>query len=165
MTNLLPISKDNINKFAKGFDNEKIKTVSLEISPVDHMYEPDKEGAELHYFKIGVEAISIIEKTLNSCKNEPTSILDFGCGYGRVLRFLVNQFPKAEIVACELENKYINYCGETFDVKTFQSSPDIGTLPTNRQYDLIWAGSVFTHLSKNNFGELFEYFKNNLNSG
>jgi SAM-dependent methyltransferase len=162
----LPISSTIITEIANNYkiDPSQLLKVSLNLSPVDHMYEPQKEGSNVHYFTVGLQASLIIEKCSGIVnKNNVEKILDFGCGYGRVLRFLINQFPKAQITGCELEEKYTDFCKEAFGVETFQSKANIKELPRDKKYDLIWAGSVFTHLSASKFEELFEYFNEVLN--
>ena len=57
-----------------------------------------------HYYKVGLSAIRCINEALKLAGlTKVGSILDLPCGSGRVLRFLVHQFPEAEITGCELE--------------------------------------------------------------
>ncbi len=166
--NTLPINQSQIIEIANNYkiDPSNLSNVSLTLSPVDHMFEPEKEGSNIHYFTVGLQASLIIEKSLSIInKDEISSVLDFGCGYGRVIRFLKNQFPKAVITGCELEDKYIDFCKESFGVETFQSDTNFEKLPRDKKFDLIWAGSVFTHISASKFEQLFEYFNDVLNVG
>ncbi len=149
-----------------GLNEQDADYLSLELSPKDTMYENNVEGADYHYLKVGMEAVSIVKVCLSIINNRNVQrILDFGGGYGRVLRFLVNQFPEAQISTCELEQEPLRYCANTFGVQTFQSSTIIANLPKSKKYNLIWAGSVFTHLSQSKFKSLFEYFLDGLNEG
>lgn len=164
--NNLPIDSATITEIANNYkiDPSQLLDVSLNLSSVDHMYEPEKEGSNIHYFTVGLQASLIIEKCLGIInKHKVEQVLDFGCGYGRVLRFLINQFPKAQITGCELEEKYTDFCKEAFGVETFQSKVNFNELPRDKKYDVIWAGSVFTHLSASKAEELFEYFNEVLN--
>lgn len=165
--NFLPISSTQIIEIANNYqiESSRLLNISLNLSPIDHMYEPEKDGSNIHYFTVGLQASLIIEKCLSIAnKHKVESVLDFGCGYGRVLRFLVNQFPKAQITGCELEEKYTDFCKEAFNITTFQSKTNYKELPRNKKYDLIWAGSVFTHISASKFEELFDYFNEILNN-
>ena len=130
------------------------------------MYEKGKEGSDEHYFSVGLQALAIIDKARALVnKNEVGSLLDFGCGYGRVLRFLKAYFPETNITCSEVEPTYVEYCAETFDVENFVSNTDFTKLNRDKKYDIIWSGSVFTHLSASKFEELFQYFEQSLNAG
>ena len=41
-----------------------------------------------------------------------TSILDWGCGCGRVLRYLLQIDIKAKIFGCDIDGDLINWCGK-----------------------------------------------------
>ncbi len=139
--------------------------LSLEISIHDTMYEGNIAWGDFHYAKVGIEAVSIIKYCfLLKHTSNPEKILDFGCGYGRVLRFLKNQYPDASITACEIAEDSVGFCSETFGVYSYLSNADVKYLPKESKYDLIWAGSVFTHLSNKHFKELFNYFMGILNT-
>ena len=79
-------------------DRALLEKVSSRIYYRDGMFHSDGT----HYFKVGLSAIGCIDETLASAGlQNPRTILDFPCGSGRVLRFLVQRFPQAEITACE----------------------------------------------------------------
>jgi SAM-dependent methyltransferase len=145
-------------------DFEKLSKINLELSPTDNMFEADKEGAILHYIKVGIEALAVIEKARSLVKmNQVGSILDFGCGYGRVLRYLKSYYKDSKITCSEIEPTYVTFCKDTFDVEGYTSSTNFNELETKQKHDIIWSGSVFTHLSSNKFKELFNFFENSLN--
>ncbi len=92
------------------------------------------------------------------------SILDLPCGSGRVLRFLVLQFPEAEITACELEPGPVEFCARTFGAQVAYSSPNLSEVSLGKKFDLIWCGSLVTHLNDRSIRELLQVFKGHLST-
>jgi SAM-dependent methyltransferase len=120
------------------------------IHPLDTMFEIGK-GEE--YFKIGKRAYEICAP-LVSCKGKNIRILDFPSGYGRVLRHFRNAHPAAEIFACELDSRMLDFVASEFDASPIQSKDDLDIeLPTN--LDLIFMGSLLTHFSENQWEKIF----------
>jgi SAM-dependent methyltransferase len=164
----LKINPDFINKQAMhfGLNPEQLKGINLTLSENDNMYSEGANFADEHYFNVGLQALSIIDITKRlTLKENYDSILDFGCGFGRVLRFLKAYYPDADITASELFPEYIDFCSETFNVNKLQSITDFKSLPRDKKYDLIWSGSVYTHIPADKFKDLFQYFEDSLNVG
>jgi SAM-dependent methyltransferase len=104
-------------------------------------------GAEQQYFEIGQRALELVRLGAKlSDKPHLPRILDFGCGYGRVLRWLKAGFPYAEITACDIDPEAVDFCTETFSALKAYSSSDLNSLPFAQKFELVWCGSVLTHL-------------------
>jgi SAM-dependent methyltransferase len=86
-------------------------------------------------------ALVPVNKAPEDCKK----ILDFRCGYGRVLRALRARFPEAHITACDLNEDATKFCAETFGATPVQGYSDLSKTILPHKYDAIWVGSVFTH--------------------
>jgi SAM-dependent methyltransferase len=143
-------------------ENELVGRVASRISYKDEMYTGDGE----HYFKVGLSAIDCIEEALRAAQlANVQSILDLPCGYGRVLRFLVQRFPSARIRACELMPDAVRFCAEQFDAVPLLSSYDLNKLTLDTQFDLIWCGSLITHLEDWRALDLLRFFARHLNVG
>jgi len=143
-------------------DRELLERAASRIHFGDGMYKGD--GA--HYFKVGLSAVSVMDEALGRAGiGEVRTILDFPCGHGRVLRFLVHRFPGAGITACELDRAAVDFCAGRFGAKPFYSSTDLGSLDLGRQFDLIWCGSLVTHLSAGPITELLRLFRRHLAPG
>ena len=136
--------------------------VESRISYEDGMYKGD--GA--HYFKVGLDAVRCIEEALAAAHVERVrDILDLPCGYGRVLRFLVRRFPEARITACELMPDAVRFCAEHFGALPAQSAYNLDALTLAAQYDLIWCGSLVTHLDAARTRALLRFFARQLAPG
>ena len=116
-----------------------------------------------HYFTVGLSAIECLDAALQRAKSTTVrEILDLPCGYGRVLRFLVQRFPQARITACELMPDAVRFCAETFGAVPAQSSYNLDELSFTTKSDLIWCGSLITHLDANRTRALLRFFARKL---
>jgi SAM-dependent methyltransferase len=128
---------------ARGGDQDSLDVIQ-EISPRDEMYVRDKET---HYFRVGRAALSSITLALEAAQREaPRRILDLPCGYGRVLRFLKAAFPDASLTACDVNADAVEFCAGTFDAAPVVAPSDPTNLVIGGEFDLIWCGSLLTHL-------------------
>jgi SAM-dependent methyltransferase len=77
------------------------------------------------------------------------TVLDFGCGPGRVLRWLQARFPRARFVACDNDPAAIAWIRTHYpSVEVVTTATDgLPPMPVERDaIDLVLAFSVFTHL-------------------
>jgi SAM-dependent methyltransferase len=119
------------------------QSVITTISPRDEMY----AGLPEFYFSIGESALDWIRHSMRVANREEfKSILDFGCGHGRVLRHLRAGFPDARLTACDMNQDGVQFCAQTFGARPVHSAEDPDDLRLGDRFDLIWCGSVFTHL-------------------
>lgn len=118
---------------------EGLAGVSLAVHRADAMFRyplsvsgGDWKRAAHEYFETGRG----LAETLRRVHPAPQDLLEFGCGYGRVGRFLPSAFPKSRRWAYDPKAGAV----------VFQQA-HWGAQPWNGQpVDLIVAGSVFTHL-------------------
>lgn len=115
--------------------------VNRQLSPNDTMIGDN-------YFEVGTSAVEVI---INACfvskLTNVTNVLDLPCGHGRVLRHLVALFPDAQIDACDLDKEGLEFCASTFHVRPILSLDDLTEVKFVNTYDLIWIGSLFTHIN------------------
>jgi SAM-dependent methyltransferase len=143
-------------------ERELLSKVDSRISYEDGMYKGD--GA--HYFKVGLSAIHCIDEALRAAQLDTVqSILDLPCGYGRVLRFLAQRFPDARITACELMPDAVRFCVAHFGAQPAQSAYNLAELTLPARYDLIWCGSLITHLDAARTRALLNFFARHLAPG
>lgn len=100
------------------------------------------------YLEAGASAIEVLDRGLAHAGrrfDDVASCLDLGCGYGRVVRWLVQQIEPGRITACDLHPVAVAFCAHAFDVRPLVAAIDPASTAFER-YDLVWAGSVLTHL-------------------
>ena len=145
-----------------GPQRELLAAVESRISPHDTMYTGD--GA--HYFKVGLSAMRVLEEALQRAgAPEVGRVLDLPCGHGRVLRFLVRRFPRAAFTACDLDRDGVDFCARAFGATPVYSTPDLDALSFDTRFDLIWCGSLITHLDAPATRALFRLFARHLAPG
>jgi SAM-dependent methyltransferase len=116
------------------------------LSPRDGMAVP---GLEEQYFDLGRRALDLVLFSGELCdKPHYPDILDLPCGHGRVLRWLRAHYDYANITACDLERDGVDFCAREFRATPVYSQPDLRALPFQARFDLIWVGSLVTHLNQ-----------------
>lgn len=99
------------------------------------------------YFDLGRRALELIRFSSELCdKPHYPAILDLPCGHGRVLRWLRTHYPYASLTACDLDRGGVDFCARQFGAAPVYSQADLHQLPFTAQFDLIWVGSLVTHL-------------------
>jgi SAM-dependent methyltransferase len=140
------------------FDSKQ--NLNRTISPADHMLTVGEDV----YFRTALSAIKIIDSIVSTARDADTvtRILDFGCGYGRVLRTFPLAFPKANVTACDLMPEAVNFCAKTFRALPLMGNEDLSAIAPTAPFDVIWAGSVLTHLPPQNWGRMIGFFRDRL---
>ena len=117
--------------------------VSRAVSPNDGMYakSPDR------YFPTGAMSLRCVRLAmLEARKDEVASMLDFACGYGRALRYFRAAFPDARLTACDINRDAVDFCAEQFGATPVYSAEDPAEIELPGPFDLIWVGSLFSHV-------------------
>jgi len=113
------------------------------ISERDGMY----SGHRDHYFAVGTSALAVIEAARSLAGGPaPRRILDLPCGHGRVTRTLRAAWPEAEITACDIDRDGVDFCRDTFGCTPVYGDADFARVTFPEPFDLIWVGSLVTHL-------------------
>jgi SAM-dependent methyltransferase len=80
------------------------------------------------------------------------SVLDFGCGCGRVLRFWADH-PEVRVHGTDYNPRLIEWCRENLPFCTVSvNTMDAGLDYADSGFDLVYAISVFTHLPEGSQG-------------
>ena len=81
--------------------------------------------------------------------NSETLVLDFGCGWGRILRCFLKDCPAANLRGVDVDPMLIEACRSSFPYCAFdQVTPLPPTSFADGSFDLITAYSVFSHLAE-----------------
>jgi SAM-dependent methyltransferase len=118
------------------------------VSDKDLMFNRRRANAAEHYTSVGESAIANINQSLADTGRDWSSVvkcLDMASGYGRVLRHLVRILGAEKVTACDNNGDALAFCASQFKVKTIPST-DFSALALGGKFDLIWVGSLFTHL-------------------
>lgn len=112
-----------------------------------------------HYHRAGIEALRAIGFGLDGANVlEVRSILDFACGGGRVMRHLRAEFPAAEITGCDIWEEGLEFCRRTFGAKVFHT-PELDKVSLPGSYDVIWCGSMLTHMGEDDWRAALELWR------
>jgi SAM-dependent methyltransferase len=136
-----------------------VQGISTEVSPSDNMYFDD----ENHYFSVGQSALRVIKTALIAAElhpNDIATILDFPCGYGRVLRSIRAMFPHASVTGSDILREGVDYCSSTLGANGVYANSDIDKVELSDSFDLIWCGSLLTHLNLARWNQLVKLFSN-----
>lgn len=77
------------------------------------------------------------------------SVLDFGCGWGRLTRYLARDVAPGQLYGCDPAQGILDVCRSSRVPATLARSDfRPRDLPFDRRFDLVFAFSVFTHLSE-----------------
>lgn len=148
-------------KYSKVYNNSDASMGKLSYN--DEMFQGDLK----HYLSVGESAMQNITEAIQLAGTnfgKINSVLDLPCGHGRVTRHLLKYIPGSKITACELDTDAIKFCSEEFGCIPLASNLDFKKINFPTKYDLIWVGSLFTHLNKQSFSKLLEVLYENLNS-
>ena len=71
-------------------------------------------------------------------------------------------FPNAKITAAEIDRTALDFCRRHFAVTTFLSKTSLSDLNLPRRFDLIWCGSLLTHIDEQVASDLLQFFHDHL---
>lgn len=105
--------------------------------------------ARVHYMYGGRSAMRCITEGLIMADAPlPRRILDFPCGHGRVMRFLRAAFPDASLFGGDLNRGGVEFCARRFGSQPVPSQVDLEAVVLPDDIDLVWCGSLATHLDE-----------------
>lgn len=135
---------DTMNSLRATLEEQPADVIA-EISPKDTMHKRGPRG----YERAGQMALrSVRLAMLAAGKARLESILDFGCGHGRMLRALQAGFPSASLAACDINRDGVDFCARTFGATPVYSSTNPAEISIDGTFDLIWCNSFFTHVDR-----------------
>ncbi len=120
--------KVDFDKYADNYDYELEKSMGF-------------FGEENEYF--AEYKIKIVKDYTGS---EPATILEYGCGTGRQMKYLAKYFPDAKIAGCDISAKSIEVAEKVNPSSDFfYINPENISLHKGK-YDLIFISCVFHHI-------------------
>lgn len=136
--------------------------VSKEIHESDNMNMSTTE----RYFEVGRSAIAAISKSLLCNEvNKVGSVLDFACGFGRVCRYLRAAFPEADFTVSDIWKEAVDYSSKSFNATPHYADANFSKMNFDGTFDLIWCGSLVTHIPEKKATQLIDAFAKHLAEG
>jgi SAM-dependent methyltransferase len=122
-------------------------------------------GQETHYFQVAASALEcILAAQRSAAVAEPERILDLACGHGRVMRALRAAFPQASLTGCDVNHGGVDFCRDRYGSAALYAEPGVAGIQLSGTFDLIWCGSLFTHLPDQDWGQLLALCERHLSS-
>ncbi|MFA5684574.1 MAG: class I SAM-dependent methyltransferase [Lysobacteraceae bacterium] len=153
---------------------EQADRLTVGIHPDDQMFlhslhaHQDSGAALSQYFNIGVQQYRSVRQaveTLFGERADTVTILDFACGFGRLLRFLTLDWPKASITGSEIQPEALDFVSAALGVHTLPSTAHPDNFEVAQCFDVIWVASLFSHLPDELFGPWLARLLSLLNPG
>jgi SAM-dependent methyltransferase len=121
------------------------------LPPADIAYDAFGPWTPAKYRAQGASHADYITELIQRHRPEPQSICEWGCGPMRVLRHMPTHFPRAKLTGLDYNPRTIQWCKANFDKIDFVTNGLEPPLPlASGTFDVIYAISVFTHLSERN---------------
>jgi SAM-dependent methyltransferase len=101
------------------------------------------------YVDGGLGAVDYVTAALAQAGTTPAGVvscLDLPSGYGRVTRHLVRHIAPERITAGDADRQAVRFCVRQFGVRGFECDRDPTRMIFPDRYDLIFVGSLLTHL-------------------
>jgi SAM-dependent methyltransferase len=137
-----------------------LAALSTRIHPRDQMLQHslrhfrEVNRSVSQYFNVALQQHNAAQQVFRSVLGAPDAahrILDFACGYGRLLRFLTLSVPPAQIWASEIQRDAVDFVVSEFGVHGVPSDLDPQRFEPGLRFDFIWVASLFSHLPRNLF--------------
>ncbi len=120
------------------------------VLPPDYlMYEAFQLDYERYYINGRKTAEWVLRLVQKHRSLNGAAILDWGCGPGRVIRHFPELVEKGAFYGSDYNRQSIAWCASTFTDIYFHSNDLMpGLVYEKEMFDLVYAISIFTHLSK-----------------
>ncbi|MCZ2441631.1 MAG: methyltransferase domain-containing protein [Burkholderiales bacterium] len=138
----------------------KHRALQLRVHPADQMllhslrHHRDAAAAVSQYHNVALQQYTAMRQILDAllpASEGSVSVLDFACGWGRLLRLLGGCERELELFASEIQPEALDYVVGSFGVRGLPSSLAPEAFEPGRRFDFIWVASLFSHLPEDLF--------------
>jgi SAM-dependent methyltransferase len=146
-----------MSQVAERLETYLASEINCDILESDEMFTRGVPGAMEHYFHVGRSAINVIAQAMIvTGRTSFETVLDLPCGGGRVTRHLTEFFPDATLYVADLDKQKEAFVERVFGVTALSVTSDFSVDPEHR-FDLIFIGSLLTHLNAAAFERAVEW--------
>ncbi|MBC3542183.1 class I SAM-dependent methyltransferase [Rufibacter sediminis] len=147
---LLPYNTTSTEYIVKVEKDGRASASTPPIPPLE--YWEGYADSDEDYLAGGRKDMAAMLSILNQANETPltlTKVLDLGCAAGRMLRHYPCLTDTTELWGSDINAKYINWCQQNFeDPFYFLTNTTAPHLPfEDNSFDLVYCGSVFTHIT------------------
>ena len=112
------------------------------------------------FINIGQGCARIIEARIGDggvVLEKGSRVLDFGCGCGRTIKWLMRDHPDVKFYGCDVDAEAVRWCRGNLGAGSFHVNEPTPPLPYESAFfDVIYCFSVFTHLDETMQGTWLE---------
>ena len=136
----------------KSVDNPFVDGIGLPGFPPDEIQRNSVGSSGKLALGEGFNFYSEIKRyaaTLGRSLSRDSHILDFGCGWGRMMRFFLKDVVADNLYGIDVDPAMIEICLNTVRLGNYSvGKPEPRTEFANNSFDVVYAYSVFSHLSE-----------------
>ncbi|MFT3817633.1 MAG: methyltransferase domain-containing protein [Rubrivivax sp.] len=134
--------------------------LSTRIHPADQMllhslrHHRDPNAALAQYFNVALQQYHAARQVLDALlppAHGRVEVLDFACGFGRLIRFLCCCERDLAISVSEIQPEALQFVAAEFGVRTLPSAMQPEAFQPGQRFDFIWVASLFSHLPESLF--------------
>ena len=142
----MKLDKTEFDKFAEEYTN--IHKDNIRVSGEAPSFFSEYKIKDLH------------EITRSFGLSQKLNILDFGCGVGNSIDYLLKYFPHSKIMGVDVSEKSIEIAKQRFSPNAILQSYDGETLPyEDSSLDIIFSACVFHHIPQDLYSHIFKEFR------
>lgn len=116
--------------------------------------------ASEHYLGDGLRSArllrSVIENDTSVSLDQPFEMLEFASGFGRVTRHFKTEIPNAIVTASDIHPEAMSFTERELGIKTSISQSKPESFNLQKQFDIVFALSFFSHMPDRTFGPWLE---------
>jgi SAM-dependent methyltransferase len=136
-------------------DDERLRRTEPDLvaPPAELRYNVAGPCTIPQFLAAGDQTVTDIDRALHAIGRSlagVTRLLDFGCGCGRLLLSLERQVPaRVALSGCDVDARAVQWCQDHLRRARCVTNDPLPSAPfESGTFDLIWCGSVFTHLDE-----------------
>jgi SAM-dependent methyltransferase len=154
---------------ADGITTPVQRGVTLPGFPADSTQEQFVGSAGRHSLLEGFTFYKVVKayaETMGRSVDKHTRMMDFGCGWGRMLRCFLKDVDANNLYGTDVDSNIIAFCQGAFAYGRFSVVPALPPVEFPAGFfDIIYAYSVFSHLNEDTHLKWVEEFSRILKAG